>query len=262
VRDRQRFLVLFGVALLASSGHGQDLVEARTNLNRGVQAYKDAKYPDAVEFFKRAVELEPDFTTAHLYLATAYMSQYIPGAESPDNTRMAESAYDEFRAVLKLDPKNEVATASIAALRLNQKELDEAKDWNKRLIDINPQNKEPYYTLGVIAWTQWLVPDREARNSLGMHPEDPGPLRVDSVREELKAKYLPDLDEGIANLEKALEIDKEYDDAMAYMNLLIRYRADLLDTPEEYRQAIEVADDWVQKALATKKMKAERASAQ
>jgi hypothetical protein len=59
-----------------------------------------------------------------------------------------------------------------------------------------------------------------------------------------------------------LEIDKEYDDAMAYMNLLIRYRADLLNTPEEYRQAIEVADDWVQKALATKKMKAERASAQ
>ena len=29
---------------------------------------------------------------------------------------------------------------------------------------------------------------------------------------------------------EALEIDKEYDDAMAYMNLLIRYRADLLDT--------------------------------
>ena len=105
---------------------------------------------------------------------------------------------------------------------------------------INPENKEAYYTLGVIAWTQWLAADREARTKLEMKPEDPGPLRVDSVREELKAKYLPILDEGIAHMEKALALDKEYDEAMAYMNLLIRYRADLLGTPDEHRQQIEL----------------------
>jgi tetratricopeptide (TPR) repeat protein len=225
-----------------------------------VAAYKNARYPEAVEFFKRAAELDPSFKTAHLYLATAYMSQYIPGAESPENVRLAESAHDEFQVVLKLDPKDEIATASIASLYFNQRKLDEAKDWNKRLVVINPENKEAYYTLGVIAWTQWLAPDREARAQLEMKAEDPGPLKVDSVREELRAKYLPILDEGIANMERALALDKEYDDAMAYMNLLIRYRADLLSTPEEYNQQIEVADGWVHKALATKKIKAERAS--
>jgi lysyl-tRNA synthetase class I len=55
-----------------------------------------------------------------------------------------------------------------------------------------------------------------------------------------------------------LDIDKENDDAMAYMNLLIRERADLADTSEDYKKQIEVADNWLQKALDTKKVKAER----
>jgi tetratricopeptide (TPR) repeat protein len=254
-----RRLILLSVAALAALGSTAcQQLKARDNLNKGVQAYKNAKYPEAVAFFQKAVELDPSFKTTHLYLATAYMSQYIPGAESPENVRMADSAYNEFQNVLKLDPKDELATASIASLYFNQKKLDDAKEWNKKLIAINPQNKDAYYTLGVIAWTQWLVPDREARNKMSMKPEDPGPLKDKKVRDELKAKYRPQLDEGVANMQKALDIDKEYDEAMAYMNLLIRYRADLDDSPAEYKKDVEDADNWVQKALATKKIKAER----
>jgi tetratricopeptide (TPR) repeat protein len=254
--------VLFAAAFLAVSGYGQEPANARTYLNQGVAAYKNARYLEAVDFFRKAVELDPNSKTAHLYLATAYMSQYIPGAESSENTRQADSARDEFQAVLKLDPNDEMATASIASLYFNQKKLNDAKDWNRRLIVMNPENKEAYYTLGVIAWMQWLTPDQEARAKLNMKPEDPGPLPADSVREQLKEKYLSILDEGIAHMEKALALDKEYDEAMAYMNLLIRYRADLISTPEEYKQQIEVADGWIEKALAMKKIKSKRAPVQ
>ena len=65
-----------------------------------------------------------------------------------------------------------------------------------------------------------------------MKPEDPGPIKDKKVREELKAKWGPTVEEGINNLKHALEIDPEYDDAMAYINLLTRERADLSDTPE------------------------------
>ena len=68
------------------------------------------------------------------------------------------------------------------------------------------------------------------------------------------------IDGGLQALDKALQIDPEYDDAMAYENLLIRERADLADTKEEYEKQIKIADDWVQKALATKKIKAEKKS--
>ena len=35
-----------------------------------------------------------------------------------------------------------------------------------------------------------------------MKPEDPGPIKDKKVREELKAKWGPTVDEGIANLEE------------------------------------------------------------
>lgn len=44
------------------------------------------------------------------------------------------------------------------------------------------------------------------------------------------------------------------------MNLLIRERADLRDTPEEYQRDIAEADQWVQKALATKQQRAQDAT--
>src|SRR5437879_13542449 len=111
-----RFLGPLAASFLAVSGYCQEPANAGDYLTQGVQAYKDARYAQAVEFFQKAVELDPNSKTSHLYLATAYMSQYIPGAESPENHRLADSAHDEFRAVLKLDPTDELATASIASL--------------------------------------------------------------------------------------------------------------------------------------------------
>ena len=251
-------LTIAVIAALALSATGCDKLKARDNLNKGVQAFKSARYQEATTFFLKSVELEPDNPNPHLYLATAYMSQYIPGAESDENNQMATNAEEGFGKVLALDPQNELAIASIASLKFNQKKFGEATEWNKKLIAVNPQNKDAYYTLGVIAWTNWLQPNREARIKMNMKPEDPGPLKDKKVRDELGEKYMATLDEGITNMQKALDVDPEYDEAMAYMNLLIRYRADLLDTPEEYQKAVAVADEWVQKALATKKMKAER----
>jgi hypothetical protein len=112
--------------------------------------------------------------------------------------------------------------------------------------------------LGVIAWSKWYPALGKARAELGMKPEDPGPIKDKKVRDDLKAKYSGIVDEGIANLQKALDVDPEYDDAMAYLNLLIREKADLADTPEQYKEQTKIADDWVQKALETKKKKAAR----
>jgi hypothetical protein len=91
-----------------------------------------------------------------------------------------------------------------------------------------------------------------------MRQEDPGPIKDKKVRDELKAQYGPVIDGGLKALNKALEINPDYDDAMAYENLLTRERADLTDTKEEYTAQMKIAEDWFQKALATKKRKAEQ----
>jgi tetratricopeptide (TPR) repeat protein len=253
------FLVaVVGLCLLVMSSAGCEKLKARDHLNKGVQAYKNARYPEAVEHFKISVDLDPSFATGRLYLATAYMMQYIPGADSPENNRMAKAAEDQFQEVLARDDKNTVAIASIASLKLNQKKFDEAAVWYKKLIAVDPNNKEAYYSLGFIAWSKWYPALMTARAKLGMKQEEDGPIKDKKVVASLKEEYTGVIEEGIKGLDKALEIDKEYDDAMAYMNLLIRERADLAANAEQYKKEVEVANGWVEKALATKKIKAAR----
>jgi len=269
MRNCKLFLGVAAVAALSVLSLGCEKLRARDHLNKGVQAYKSAKYAEAVEHFKTSVDLDPSFPTARLYLATAYMSQYIPGAESRENVEMHKLAKDHFLKVLEQNPGDKIAVASLASLHYSQAQgtqkledklarLDEAKTWYQKLAEVDPQNKEAYYSLGVIVWAKWYPALMTERAKLGMKAEDPGPLKDKKVKAELKEKWGPMIEEGIKNLEKALEVDKEYDDAMAYMNLLIRERADLADSPEEYKKEIEVADGWVQKALETKKIKAAR----
>src|SRR5690348_14377695 len=80
------------VLLVASSAVAQTSgpTDARGWLNVGVQAYRSARYADAVEDFRKAVELDPSNVNAHLYLATAEMNLYVPGYELPENRAHAE----------------------------------------------------------------------------------------------------------------------------------------------------------------------------
>ena len=264
--------LVLGIGLLVLAGTGCDKLKSRDQLNRGVQAYRSAKYADAVEFFKTAVNLDPTNLNGRLYLATAYMTQYIPGAESPENLQLAKQAKEEFMRVLERDPNDKTALASLASLSYQQaqgmpdleqklKKLDEAKEWYLKLIAADPQNKEGFYSLAVIDWVKWYAAWMKSRADLGMKPEEPGPIKDKKVKADLKDQYSAVIEDGIKNLQKALDIDPNYDDAMAYMNLLIRERADLDESPDQYKKDVETADGWVQKALDTKKMKAAKEAA-
>ena len=249
-------MLALGTLVLGAAGCTK--LKARDHLNKGVQAYRSAQYPEAVEQFKGAIQLDPTFATARLYLATAYMSQYVPGAESDENSQMAKSAFDEFNTVLQADPNNTIALASIASLFFHQKKFEDAESWYKKLISVDPRNKEAYYTLGVIAWTRAFQDRMKARAELGMKPEDPGPLKDKKIRDKLRETNLTIIEDGLKNLEEAVKIDPQYDDAMAYLNLLYRERADLANSKEEYDTDEETANNWVDKTMETKKAKAAR----
>lgn len=250
--------LILGVAAVALLATSCQKLKSRDQLNKGVQAFKSAQYADAVESFKTAVELDPNFPTARLYLGTAYMQQYIPGAESPENNRMASAARDEFMKVLEQDPNEKTAIASLASLYLNQKNWDESEKWYRKYAAVDPNNPVPWYSQGFIAWSKWYPVYGKTLNDIGMSQEHPEPIKDKKLRAELAAKYGPVIDGGLQALDKALQIDPDYDDAMAYENLLIRERAVLRDTKEECDKDIKTADDWVAKTLETKKRNAEK----
>ena len=78
----------------------------------------------------------------------------------------------------------------------------------------------------------------------------------------MKREYGELIEKGLRALDKAIEINPQYADAMAYENLLIREQADLLDSIDVYSEQIALADAWVVKALAVKKEKADEAKVQ
>src|SRR5438270_10911832 len=168
-----RVVALLVAALTLLSAAGCNKLKARDQLNKGVQAYKNAKYEEAIDHFQNAVSMDPGLLNARLYLATAYAQQYIPGADTPDNNKMAEQAIDQYKEVLKRDPKNINSVKGIAYLYLQMKRFDDAKDYYRKATALDPNDPEPYYSVGVIDWTEAYQPRMEERAKLGLKPEDP-----------------------------------------------------------------------------------------
>jgi len=246
-----------GAALMAPLAAPLQAQDAQREMAKGIAAFKNTEYAKAAEHFQAALKWDPQSTQARLYLGTTYMQQFIPGADTADNRALAAAAKEQFEKVLEQEADNEPALTSLGSLAFSQKKLDEAAAWYKRLISVKPDAKEALYTLGVIAWTRSFQAIQDARQKLGMKPEDPGPIADAAVRGELR-EYRQVIEEGCDYLNTALALDAEYDDAMAYLNLLYRTRAYLEDSSQGYRDDMARADEWFRKLLEIRKAKAER----
>ena len=245
------------LALLVAATVGCAKLQARDQLNKGMRAYKSAQYTQAAEFFKTACVLDPKLQVARLYLATAYAQQFIPGAESPENTQMGQRAIDEFKKVLVEDPSNVNSVAGIASIYFNMKKLDDAKTWYQKQIALDPTNPEAYYSVGVIDWSKAYPERMKAKADHNIQPD--APIKDAKVREPLCEGNLPIIEDGFKNLNKAVELRPDYDDAMAYINLMYREKADCEGDTEARNKLIITANEWVDKLMKVKKKKAEAA---
>ena len=109
-----------------------------------------------------------------MYLATAYVSLYIPGVETKDNLLVANQAIEQCQHVLESDaPANSKINSAkgMAYLYLNMKKFDEAKAYYQRASGLDSNDPEPYYSIGVIDWTLCYAPRMEARARLKLSPK-------------------------------------------------------------------------------------------
>jgi len=265
-KPRSYFLLVLLLACLAVAP-GCDKLKARDLLNKGVQAYKGGQYDTAIEDFKQSKALDPSLLNARLYLATAYSSQYIPGAPSDENVRMGQQAISEYKEVLTTDPNNLSAIDGIGAILYNMggtpfdpKKFEESKQYHMKHIQIKADDPESYYWIGVIDWSLAYRANKDLRadyNNKGKKPvRDTDPLPP-ALATDFRAKQGAIVDEGIQNLQKAIELRSDYDDAMAYLNLLYRQKADMETDAKARDEDVKTADDLVDKVKAIKQKKME-----
>jgi tetratricopeptide (TPR) repeat protein len=259
-------LLLVALAALSAAG-GCDKLKARDLLNKGVTAYANGQYDVAVNDFQQAKDLDPDLLNARLFLATAYATQYTPGAPSDDNTRMGTQAVTEFQDVLTMDPSNLRAIDGLgsmlfqmAASPFDPDKFKEAEKYQLMHISIAPNDPQPYYWVGVIDWTLAYHANAEIRSKYNnANPKkqikDADPLPPD-LRDQYSQDYGTMVDDGIDKLNKAIQLQPDYDDAMAYLNLLLRRKADMVASPDD-RDALEKqADALVDQVKEIKERKA------
>lgn len=244
----------------------QSRTEARNALDNGVQAFKEGRYDDAVRFFRLAKELDPSLLNARFYLATAYASQYIPGAPSQQNIEMGQKAVEEFKDALAIDPQNLTAIDGIGSILFQMagtpydaQKFQQSKDYHQKHILLKPQDPEPHYWIGVIDWTLTFRANSEMRANYNkastQQIRDTDPL-PSLVREEYRIAYGPLIDEGIEHLKRAIALKPDYDDAMAYLNLLYRRKADTVARESERAQLIKMADDLIDRVKEIKTRRA------
>jgi len=136
------------------------------------------------------------------------------------------------------------------------KKFEEAKEYYAKAIELSPNDAEAYYTIGVFDWTQVYQPRMELRAKLGLPPDKP--LINAPECWQLRSANQDGVKDGIKMLTEALKLRPDYDDAMAYMNLMYRARADIQCNDEKaYKADVKTADQWVDLTMATKKQKAE-----
>lgn len=268
-RPFPRILACAAVVFLVAGVSGCNKLKARDDLNKGVGAFKNGQYDTAIEFFKQARDLDPGLMNARLYLATAYASQYIPGAPSDANMKLGSQAIAEFKDVLGIDSNNLSAIDGIGSMLFQMagtpydaKKFEESKTYHQKHIELKPNDPEPYYWVGVIDWTLAFRANNEIRadynkNNIKKQVKDTDPLPA-SLRGDYVAKYGTLVDEGIADLQKAIQLRPDYDDAMAYLNLLFRRKADMVEAADERDNYLKQADDLVDKVREIKQKRAEQ----
>jgi tetratricopeptide (TPR) repeat protein len=255
----QHLLLLLSVVFVLSLSSIAVAQSASDNpeLQLGVEAYKQARYEEAILHFEKAALRNPSDVKPHLYLATAYAQQYIPGDETPENVQIRERALGHYKKVLEIDPSNLDSVKGIAYLYLQMKKFDEAKDYYRLATELDPKDPEAVYAIGVIDWNQTYQARQELRAKLNMKREEP----LIQIPEcwQVRDANLDVVSDGIEILNKALELRPDYDDAMAYMNLMYRERADIqCGDAKANKSDLKTADTWVDKTLAVKKAKAQQ----
>ncbi|MCU0224145.1 MAG: tetratricopeptide repeat protein [Acidobacteria bacterium] len=274
-------VLLLGVLLV--SAPGCQGIRERMAMKKAHELYKAQKYDEAIKKYKEILVMDPGNYTATYQIAMSNLAMYHPGSahekdkayaaasiehleklmamQAPDketqervvkyylsllaSAEMSDKAIAFMEKELAKDPKNIETVLQLANLYAKKGDFPNAWRYFLKRAEMDPKNKEAWYTVGVVAWER-SYKGKEAVS--------------DSEREQT---LIP---QGLAAFDKAIAIDPDYFDALVYANLLYREKAAVLGRQqrlEEAEVAFTTAKGFAERAQAARKkqMEAEKAKA-
>ena len=225
---------------------------------RGIECYDDMNNKDAITFLKKAVEIDSDFATAHLYLANsllmtnqgkaakeAYKKAKSLSARATEKERLyidclyarnVERDFEEsFRIstkLVKLYPKEKDFRYQLAMIYFRKDLYNQAIEEFNKILELDPYNVK---TLNAIAWSYQRLRNYEKaieyfEKQSSVSPGNALPIRLmASIYFEMGR-----LDESLKKYKEAFEVNPEdgFDWRASY----------ILALKENYTEAIESID--------------------
>jgi len=230
-------------------------------------SYRKGAVDKAIESFRQAVELDPEFAPAHAGLAAAYVQKYV---YSPDEQwlRLARTAAAEAVAandhlaaahaalgdVLEIDGDLEAAEASanraleldprqvkshllLARIREGQNRREEALEYLEHASEIAPDSWPAQQGLGRHHYdnAEYDAADNAFNRLKELVPENPRAYRLLAAAYHMQDRF----EDAAAALQKALEIDPT---ASVYSNLgtLLFFQGNYRDAVSAFEKAVEL----------------------
>ena len=114
------------LALLLPLLAGCQKIQARMELKKGNELYRDEIYKEALEQFQKGLEIDPTATFAWRSVGLSAMALFRPGVDDPENQKYADIAVDAFKKYLQAFPNDEKVEEYLITTLINAEQYDEA----------------------------------------------------------------------------------------------------------------------------------------
>ena len=229
------------------------------HINLGSALSNQGNLDEAIDCFRRAIELDPKNATAHSNLGVVLQDQgqldeaiaclqkaielnpgWAPtysnlGGALKQQGRLDE-AIAECRTAIELNPKFALAHNNLGAALADQEKLDEAIAEYRRAIELDPKDAMAHNNLGGVLDKKGKL--NEAidcyRRALELDPKDADAY----VNLGIDLHDQGQLDEAVACFHQAIELDPKLARAHSALGVALKERGKLDEAIDCYRQAI------------------------
>jgi tetratricopeptide (TPR) repeat protein len=251
--------LLLSLALAIVPLAGCNKLNARIELKKGNELYAQEKYLEAIDQFKKGLDLDPEAKFAWRSVGLSAMALFRPDTETPENLKLGGVAIDAFKKYLEAFPNDTHVQEYLLTSYMGTKRFDEALGYLKQKQAANPN--DPAVDQGIVSiltqqnkledafnWAKSHVSrtNKEVFHGIGAVCWDKA-FRDVSLDPVARGKVV---DLGLKAEEEALRLDPKYFEAMTYYNLLFREKAKLEPDPFKAQELYAKAEELLKKALA------------
>lgn len=274
MRVSRNFLNILGVSLiitLAILSSGCDYtrkVIAKDKLNQGAISYNQGRTKEAQQYFRDALSWDDSSAIAHLFYGATLVKDY-KNMSGDERTKVANEALQMYKKALELTSNNcrntDNALLYIASIYEDLEDRDNWRSWILKRTEGDCSNKDlkatTYYTVAVKYWEDAKAQTDRYQDKASQDPFHYRNMDYPAALAD-KQKTEESITKGLEYIDKALQVDPEYVQAMYYRSLLYRQKQ-MMTKEEAKRKEIEaLAKKITDDASVLEKKKEEEAAKQ